>query len=409
MLRRRCAANLRAEPVQSDAAGEDERVDDEVRRARCRPGSPRARRRSGSGRSRPTGRGRSQQGVRADEVAERTGDEHCGDEFHGRQSTAATAPSSSPREAIFGSSRGGIANGSRACRRQPSASAARPRARRRAPRRVRACRRARARRPTSPAAIGRVEPPSRTSTSSALPVARRGGRPRPSRRRASSRSSAPPGPRGTRRRATSGATSHAAGQRRVVEPHARGPRLVEQRLELARRGASASSSTSRSSSVSASRPASRMPAKRADGVRRVEPARARLDHHHGQVMGDDVVELAGDPRALAPHGLARRARPARPRAPGCARRVPRRAGGASGPGVPAAHGATVTSSAGTMSPPAIASAAASAAATRTPAPVQAARRSRSSARTRRARRGTQPWAGKAAEQDRTLRRHRARG
>ena len=44
-----------------------------------------------------------------------------------------------------------------------------------------------------------------------------------------------------------------------------------------------------------------MPAKRAAPSGGVEPARARLDHHHREVVGDDVVQLAGDPRALAAH------------------------------------------------------------------------------------------------------------
>ena len=45
-----------------------------------------------------------------------------------------------------------------------------------------------------------------------------------------------------------------------------------------------------------------MPAKRAASSGGVEPARARLDDHHREVVGDDVVQLAGDPRALAAHG-----------------------------------------------------------------------------------------------------------
>ena len=38
------------------------------------------------------------------------------------------------------------------------------------------------------------------------------------------------------------------------------------------------------------------------GVRGVQPTRARLNDHYGQMMGDDVVQLTGDPRALAKHG-----------------------------------------------------------------------------------------------------------
>ena len=49
-------------------------------------------------------------------------------------------------------------------------------------------------------------------------------------------------------------------------------------------------------------------------VGKLVPDRAHLEHHHADRVGDDVVELAGDPRALLGHRDARRrlALPLRP-------------------------------------------------------------------------------------------------
>ena len=66
---------------------------------------------------------------------------------------------------------------------------------------------------------------------------------------------------------------------------------------------------SRRSSTSASRPLAAIASKRGGRLPAVAQPRAglRLDHHHAHAVGDDVVQLAGDPTALLgdhrPHAL----------------------------------------------------------------------------------------------------------
>jgi hypothetical protein len=90
----------------------------------------------------------------------------------------------------------------------------------------------------------------------------------------------------------------------VVELHAGRPRLAEQRVEAARRCVVRVGLQERDEVLELGQ---RLMPRLADAgeagaaVRRGEPTRPRLDHHHGEVVGDDVVQLPGDPGALAAH------------------------------------------------------------------------------------------------------------
>ena len=114
-------AQPRAERVQADADGEDQRVDDEVRRHDV-VGVLRV---HDDGLDRedhgPHGRGRIRRArARPDEVAERPGDEECGDQFHAAQSTAARRPCRRPVRRTSGHpAEVRRPASSAACRRQP--------------------------------------------------------------------------------------------------------------------------------------------------------------------------------------------------------------------------------------------------------------------------------------------------
>ena len=219
------------------------------------------------------------------------------------QSTVARRPVSSPREANFAVIPWRYAAAARACS-APAAASRGPASRTPPSASTRSRMPARPRPGAGCASGDGPAPPSRTSTSSAVASHAEAddGRPSPA-----ACFIALVSPSWTTRYAPSlylRGDVDAVRERRVVEPQPGGPRLVEQ----AHRGRAAVASSAGAARRGArARPAPRV---RRRGCRRSAagasgasmPARARLDHHHGQVVGDDVVQLAGDPRALAPHG-----------------------------------------------------------------------------------------------------------